>query len=91
MFGPGRCSQFTQAGGNAAIEVGTVVLFAVVLTPAAAAATCNIREGGVGGTIVLSLSAPVSGQSVVIPVPITIKDPAVTDIVGAGATVNVVR
>lgn len=91
MLGPGRCTQFTQAGGNVAIETGTVVLLSVTLTPAAAASTCNIREGGTGGTIVLSLSAAANGPSTVHDVPMSIKDPAVTDIVGAGSTVNVVR
>jgi hypothetical protein len=56
-----------------------------VLTPAAAVATAVIREGGSGGTIVMSLQAAASGASVVVAFadPMVIADPHVT-LGGAG-------
>jgi hypothetical protein len=61
-----------------------------ILTPAAAAATCTINEGGVGGVAVLNLSAPANGISVVAP-PIAITNPYLAAIAGAGCTLTVLE
>lgn len=55
-FGVQSDTAFGAAGG--------VMIGAVVLTPAAAVATLTIREGGVGGPVILSLQAAANGGSV---------------------------
>ncbi len=47
--------QFTTAGGAQSIAPGETIISGVILTPAGAVATCDIRKGGAGGTIRLSL------------------------------------
>lgn len=81
----GRATQFSSAGAIATGE--RLCLF--ILTPAAAAATCSIKEGGTGGSVVLSLSAPANGASVQVG-PIQIRDPYLSAIAGASATFHVV-
>jgi hypothetical protein len=39
----------------------------VILTPAAAKSGVDVREGGSGGTIIMTLQAPADGQSVISP------------------------
>lgn len=80
---PGTPVHFTATGD---IDAGTVrlPLQGFVLTPAAAVATAVVREGGSGGTIVLSLQAAANGASVVVPIPCVIANPHVT-LGGAGA------
>jgi hypothetical protein len=86
----GRARQFTQAGGAVAIATGEVIVRKLILTPGAAAATCDIKEKGTGGTVVLSLSAPANGPSTFIDGPIAIQDPYLSAIAGAGASLTVV-
>jgi hypothetical protein len=59
----------------------------IVLTAGGAAATADIRQGGAGGAIVLSLASP-TGQSTGNWTPMVIQDPHVT-LSGAGASLNV--
>ena len=65
------------------IAVGPAMLHGAILTPAAAVATAVIREGGSGGTIVMSLQAAANGSSVVIEPHMPIRDPHLT-LGGAG-------
>ncbi len=58
----------------------------VILTAGSASATVDVREGGSGGTIVLTLAAP-TGQSVGHWTAMKIQDPHVT-LAGTGATVS---
>lgn len=90
--GIGRARQFTTAGGALAIGTGEQIIRGLILTPAAAAATCDIKEKGTGGTVVLSLQAAANGNSTVVLFPggLAIQDPFLSAIVGAGATLTVV-
>ncbi len=84
----GRLSQFSATADIVAtIEV---TLLAIVLTPAAANASAVIREGGSGGTVVLTLNAVANGSAVVVPGPISIRGPHLT-LSGAGALFHVVK
>jgi hypothetical protein len=65
--------------GGAAVPIS-----GCVLTPAAAACTAVLREGGAGGAVVLTLAAIANGPSVPFPVPMVIRDPHLT-LTGAGA------
>lgn len=77
-----RPQHFTATGD---ITLGLGVCWGFVLTPAAAAVTAVIREGGVSGTIVMSLQAAANGNSVVVtpPGPMPLNNPHVT-LTGAG-------
>lgn len=81
-MGGTRPKHFTGTGD---ISAGPAVLWGFVLTPAAAAVTAVIREGGSGGTIVMSLQAAANGASVVVAfaAPMVFNDPHVT-LGGAG-------
>jgi hypothetical protein len=86
----GRAKQFTTAGGAQSIHAEEITIHALVLTPAAAAVTCDIKENGTGGTVVLSLQAAANGNSVVVRGPIQIRAPYLSAIVGAGGSLTVV-
>jgi hypothetical protein len=82
MTGAAKPQHFTATGN---IASGPAEIWGFVLTPAAAAVTAVIREGGASGTIVMSLQAAANGNSVVVApgVPMPIMDPHVT-LTGAG-------
>lgn len=80
MWGLGKPKHFTATGD---ISVGPATIYGFVLTPAAAVATAVIREGGSGGTIVMSLQAAANGSSAIVMFPMSIADPHVT-LAGAG-------
>jgi hypothetical protein len=84
----GRLQQFSATGDI--VATAEIKLFAVVLTPAAANASAVIREGGSGGTVVLTLNAVANGSAVVVPGPIAIRGPHLT-LSGAGALFHVVK
>ena len=69
-------------------ERGLVTMFS--LTAAAANATAILRDGGVGGTIIWSISAPIA-TSVPVPFPwgLSFQDGLHLTLAGAGATFNV--
>jgi hypothetical protein len=77
----GKPKELTATGD---IHSGPAVIHGVTLTPAAAVATAVIREGGAGGTVVLSLQAAANGGSVVVPLCLSIQNPHLT-LAGAGA------
>jgi len=83
----GRLKQFSATGDI--VATAETMLLALVLTPAAANASAVIREGGSGGTVVLTLNAVASGSAVVVPGPIAIRGPHLT-LSGAGALFHVV-
>jgi hypothetical protein len=84
----GRLQQLSATGDI--VATAEVTLLAVVLSPAAANASAIVREGGSGGTVVLTLNAVANGSSVVIPGPIAIRGPHLT-LSGAGALFHVVK
>jgi hypothetical protein len=81
--------RLTQHTGTGAIATGDVDV-TLVLTPAAAVAACDIKEGGTGGTVVLSVQAAANGGSVQVG-PFRIKDPFISALTGAGAKLSVAR
>lgn len=84
----GRLQQFSGTGDIAAAVEAR--LFSLILTPAAVAASAVIREGGSGGTVVLTLNAAANGSAVVVQGPIVIRGPHLT-LSGAGALFSVVK
>lgn len=84
----GRPQQFNATADIVATAETT--LLALILTPAAANAAAVIREGGSGGTVVLTLNAVANGSAVVVPGPIVIRGPHLT-LSGAGALFHVVK
>lgn len=74
--------EFT-ATGDISSESTAVPIKGFVLTAAAVAAVAEIREGGSGGTIRLTLKAPVQ-DSRIVPIPMAIRQPHLT-LTGAGA------
>lgn len=84
----GRLQQFSATGDI--VATAEVMLLALVLTPAAAAASAVIREGGASGTVVLTLNAVANGSAVVVPGPIAIRGPHLT-LSGVGALFHVVK
>lgn len=85
----GRWQQFLQSGGAQAIATGNMILLSLRLTPAAAAAVVDIKEGGSGGAVVLSMSAAANGNSDFLEVAFAIKDPYISTFTGAGAKLSV--
>lgn len=83
-----RLEKFTSAG---AIGTGEVCASQIILSPAAAVATAEIKEGGTGGTVVLTLQAAANGGSVVVSGPIRIRDPYLSTLSGAGASLSVAK
>ena len=55
-----------RATATGDITTQDAILHAVTLTPAAAASTVTVRAGGSGGTVILTLAAPASGNSSVV-------------------------
>jgi hypothetical protein len=82
----GRATKFTATG---ALGLGNIECF-LILTPGSTAALADIKEGGTGGTVVLSLSAAANGPSVQVG-PITIADPFLSAISGTGASLSIVK
>lgn len=76
--------QQVTATGN--LVAGPVVYGYLILTGAAVAATATIRKGGVGGTIIATLSCGANGWAG-IEAPAFIIDAHVT-LAGAGAVLN---
>ena len=58
-------SQLTKAAATGNVVTGPGQLHSVILTPAAAVATVDVRLDGSGGTVVASLQAAANGGSVV--------------------------
>lgn len=78
----------TPLTAQGAIATGPACRVTLVLTAgAAAAATATIRRGGAGGTDIFNLAAPANTSSP--PITMTIDDPFLQAIAGAGASLNV--
>jgi hypothetical protein len=93
MTSPRRSTQYLQAGGATALSGANDAPErdqVYILTPAAAAATVTINEGGALGNAVLNLSAAADGASVVTP-PLRIRSPYLAAFAGAGATLHVLE
>lgn len=66
---------------------GIILRSLVLAAGAGAAATATIKDGGVGGTVVLTLAA-LQGTTAVVPGPIKVDAPYLT-LAGAGAAFSV--
>jgi hypothetical protein len=82
----GRAKQFSATGDIAANEV---ILRACILTPGTAASSAVIREGGSGGTVVLTLTGVANGSAIVVDTPFAVRSPHLT-LAGTGALFSVV-
>ncbi len=82
----GRATKFTSTGSLGAGNIEALY----ILTPGSTAALVDIKEGGTGGTVVLSLQAAANGNSVQIG-PLTIENPYLSAISGTGASLSIVK
>lgn len=57
------------ASAGATAKATPTIVRMIILTPAAAATTLVLKDGGAGGTVKISLQTAASGSSVVIPIP----------------------
>ncbi|HUU59426.1 MAG TPA: hypothetical protein VMZ50_07785 [Phycisphaerae bacterium] len=81
--------EVTGAGGEIKATGGYVS--AVVLTPAAVAATAELRDGGATGTVLLTLKATIGGLSVPVsfPRPVGLATDIYVTLDGEGALCSV--
>ena len=86
----GRAIQFLTAGGPLSISALEVEIKGLIFTPGTTASSCSIKEGGTGGTVVLSLAGAANGPSIAFSVPFVIQAPFLSAIAGTGATLTVV-
>ena len=79
--------ELTRVTATGTVKTTGAIVKLVILIPAAAATTLVLRDGGAGGTVKLSLQAPISGQSVPVPMPdgVTFATDIHATLVGAAA------